>query len=78
MPSPENLKKKILVKAKKLPAGKTSEDELEIEEDENEDLDEKRKTKPKVRIINDALCSISEYGENNFFFRKSLKNCPIA
>ena len=61
MPSPENLKKKILVKAKKLPAGKTSEDELEIEEDENEDLDEKRKTKPKVRIINVALCSISEF-----------------
>ena len=48
MPSPESLKKKILVKAKKLPAGKTSEDELETEEDENEDLDEKRKTKPKV------------------------------
>jgi len=48
LPSPESLKKKILVKAKKLPAGKTSEDELETEEDENEDLDEKRKTKPKV------------------------------
>ena len=57
MPSPENLKKKILVKAKKLPAGKTSEDELETEEDENEDLDEKRKTKPKVWIINFVLCS---------------------
>ena len=48
LPSPESLKRKILVKAKKLPADKTSDDDLEIEEDENEDLDEKRKTKPKV------------------------------
>lgn len=47
MPSPESLKKKILVKAKRLPQGKTSEDEIEEEEDEVDDLDEKKKEKPK-------------------------------
>ena len=51
LPSPESLKRKILVKAKKLPSGKTSEDDIEYSDDENEDLDEKRKTKPKVLII---------------------------
>ena len=69
-----------MVKAKKLPAGKTSEDELEIEEDENEDLDEKRKTKPKVRIINVTLCSISEFYHmvKQFLFQKisqKLSDC---
>ena len=45
MPSPELLKGKILVKAKRLPPGKGPEDELE-EEDETDgvdDLDEKKK-----------------------------------
>jgi len=49
MPSPEFLKGKILVKAKRLPPGKGPEDELE-EEDETDgvdDLDEKKKEKPK-------------------------------
>lgn len=47
MPSPEALKGKILVKAKRLPPGKSSEDDIEEGEDEVEDLDEKRKEKPK-------------------------------
>lgn len=47
MPSPEDLKGKILVKAKRLPPGKSSEDDLEDQDDEMEDLDEKRKEKPK-------------------------------
>ena len=34
MPSPEFLKGKILVKAKRLPPGKGPEDELEVEEDD--------------------------------------------
>jgi len=49
MPSPEILKGKILVKAKRLPPGKGPDDELE-EEDETDgvdDLDEKKKEKPK-------------------------------
>merc|ERR1719232_2268157 len=47
MPSPESLKGKILVKAKRLPPGKGPEDELQDEDDDGEDLDEKRKQKPK-------------------------------
>ena len=46
MPSPESLKKKILVKAKRLPAGKSPDDEL-ISEDDDDEVDEKRKEKAK-------------------------------
>merc|ERR1719270_2297375 len=51
MPSPEFLKGKILVKAKRLPPGKGPEDELEVEEDDEidgaDDMDGKKKEKPK-------------------------------
>ena len=51
LPSPEALKRKILVKAKKLPPGKNqSEDIVEDDDDDAEDLDEKRKEKPKVML----------------------------
>ena len=46
MPSPESLKKKILVKAKRLPPGKSSEDDLDEDEEEDE-VDEKRAKKAK-------------------------------
>ena len=47
MPSPDSLKKKILVKAKRLPPGKSPDDEL-VDEDSNDDeVDEKRKEKAK-------------------------------
>ena len=42
MPSPESLKRRILVKAKRLPPGKTSDDEIENEIDESDGLDEKQ------------------------------------
>ena len=44
LPSPEELKNKILVKAKRLPPGKTPEDEVEDEVDDGEtdEVDEKR------------------------------------
>ena len=48
-----------MVKAKKLPSGKTSEDDIEYSDDENEDLDEKRKTKPKVTISKEFIWWIS-------------------
>ena len=48
MPSPEFLKGKILVKAKRLPPGKGPEDEIEEDDTDGiEDLDEKKKEKPK-------------------------------
>ena len=59
MPSPEELKGKILIKAKRLPPGKSSEDDIEEEEDEVEDLDEKKKDKPKK--ISQALSDCVNY-----------------
>ena len=53
LPSPQDLKRKILIKAKKLPPGKdeTFEDE---EDDENEDEDDERRKKlSKVSSNND-------------------------
>ena len=38
LPSPEELRRKILVKAKRLPPGKSQEDELELSEDEEDDV----------------------------------------
>ena len=55
MPSPEDLKRKILIKAKKLPPGKdeTFEDD---DEDEEDDLDDERRQKlSKVRSNNDDI-----------------------
>ena len=76
MPSPESLKGKILVKAKRLPPGKGPEDEIQDEPDDAEDLDEKRKQKPKVYsfspIFPDGLSNFS------FFLQKisqKLSDC---
>ena len=66
MPSPEFLKGKILVKAKRLPPGKGPEDELE-EEDETDgvdDLDEKKKVK-----LTTCFHEFSNY-ESEIFFSK--------
>ena len=49
LPSPEDLKKKILIKAKRLPPGKTEEEDLDESEDEEDERDDKKKTKIKVR-----------------------------
>jgi hypothetical protein len=63
MPSPEDLKKKILVKAKRLPPGKSEQDDLEEDEvDETEDLDEKRKEKPPVGFSFIFLAPITFWG----------------
>ena len=49
LPSPEDLKKKILIKAKRLPADKTEDEDLDESEDEEDERDDKKKTKIKVR-----------------------------
>ena len=76
MPSPESLKGKILVKAKRLPPGKGPEDEIQDEPDDAEDLDEKRKQKPKVYsfspIFPDGLSNFSFFAEN---FPKTIWLC---
>ena len=57
MPSPEDLKRKVLIKAKRLPPGKdeTFEDEDE-EEDDQDDLDEERRQKlSKVKFSSNAM-----------------------
>jgi hypothetical protein len=53
LPSPETLKRKILVKAKKLPPGKTEEDDLDDEEDE-EDVDSASRKPPEVKEAEEA------------------------
>lgn len=50
LPSPEDLKRKVLIKAKKLPPGKDETFE-DVEEDDQDDLDEERRQKlSKVRF----------------------------
>ena len=69
MPSPELLKGKILVKAKRLPPGKGPEDELE-EEDETDgvdDLDEKKKVK-----LTTCFDEFFNYESEIFFLKSKL------
>lgn len=50
LPSPQSLVKKILVKGKKLPPGKSEEDDIEEDAEEDEDeRDEAKKKAPKVQ-----------------------------
>ena len=50
LPSPEDLKRKVLIKAKKLPPGKDETFE-DVEEDDQDDMDEERRQKlSKVRF----------------------------
>ncbi len=53
MPSPESLKNRVLVKAKRLPPGKTQDDDIEDEDenDEEDERDEKKKKTAKVLIL---------------------------
>ncbi len=53
LPSPESLRGKVLVKAKRIPPGKTQDEEIE-EEDEDDERDEKRKKTAKVRSHSDT------------------------
>ena len=80
MPSPMSLRRKILVKAKRLPPGDdASTDNNEDDDDDDEELDglvmstNSKKKKYKVQNINRVaqLCSA------NISFRKSLKNCLV-
>ena len=47
MPSPEDLKNKVLLKGKRLPPGKTEEEEL-AEDSDDDERDEAKKKKAKV------------------------------
>ena len=51
LPSPQDLKRKILIKAKKLPPGK--DETFEDEEDDEDEDDERRKKLSKVSSNND-------------------------
>ena len=51
LPSPESLKKKVLIKAKKLPPGCGDDAEIDEEDDPDDERDEKRKISAKVRTL---------------------------
>ena len=56
LPSPQDLKRKILIKAKKLPPGK--DETFEDEEDDEDEDDERRKKLSKVSSNNaDDICT---------------------
>eukprot|EP00096_Caligus_rogercresseyi_P012558 TRINITY_DN5303_c0_g1_i1.p1 TRINITY_DN5303_c0_g1~~TRINITY_DN5303_c0_g1_i1.p1 ORF type:complete len:822 (-),score=236.70 TRINITY_DN5303_c0_g1_i1:21-2336(-) len=59
LPSPEALKHKILIKAKRLPPGKTQDDLVESEDEEDDERDEKRKKSSKK--ISQKLSDLVNY-----------------
>lgn len=62
LPSPEKLKRKVLVKAKKLPAGSKQEDEIK-DEDEVDDDERDEKKKKMAKKISQKLSELVNYIE---------------
>ena len=50
LPSPESLKRRVLIKAKKLPPGAVGDDEVDDDGDPDDERDEKKKKVSKVGV----------------------------
>lgn len=61
LPSPDSLKGKILVKAKKLPPGKTEEDEVDGDDDSCSDEDEANEAKEGRRKQKQNASKVSQW-----------------